>query len=293
MKKFFGDKKAIFVFTFPAILIFTVMVMWPLFQVVYRSLYKWNGLGSGTFIGLDNYAKLLNDSVFKISIKNGLIFAIFITIFQLGIGTVLAFAVSNVKVKGRNFFRIVYFLPVVLSITVVCQLWLSVFNAEFGLLNKFFEIIGLNFHQDWLSDRNNAIYAIAFVNAWQYMGYHFSLILAGIKSVPADYYEAAQIDGASRFISHIKITIPLIAETYKFCLIMSITGGLNAFTNMFIMVGGGPGNSTYTLTYMMYSSAYRTGKYGYGLAAATSLVLECLIAVLVINRLVAREKTVS
>lgn len=127
-----------------------------------------------------------------------------ITVFQIGIGTILAFAVSNVKIKGRNFFRIVYYLPVVLSITVVCQLWLSVYNAEFGLLNKFFEMIGLSFRQDWLSDRHQAIYAIASVNAWQYMGYHFSLILAGIKSIPSSYYEAAEIDGASKLQAHVK-----------------------------------------------------------------------------------------
>lgn len=290
MDKFFGNKKAIFIFTLPALLLFSIMVFYPVLQVFYRSFFEWDGLSKATFIGVQNYIDMFGDTIFKISIKNGLIFAVVITIFQIGIGTILAFAVSNVKVKGRSFFRIVYFIPVVLSVTVVCQLWLSMMNAEFGLFNRIFELMGIDYRQDWLSNRYYAIVAIAFVNAWQYLGYHFSLLLAGIKSIPDTYYEAAKIDGASTFLAHLKITIPLMAETYKFCLIMAVTGGLNAFTNMFIMTNGGPGTSAYTLTFMMYRSAFRTGKYGYGMTAAAILVIECLIATIIINKLIAKEK---
>lgn len=290
MNRYFANKKAIIIFITPALLLFTVMVFFPLVQMLVKSFYNWNGLSNGKFIGIDNYLRLFDDSVFYTALKNGLIFATFITVFQITIATVLAIAVSNVNIKGRNFFRIAYFLPVVLSITVVCQLWLSVFNAEYGMLNRIFEVLHMNYVQDWLSDRNQSIFVIAFVNAWQYMGYHFALLLAGIKSIPKDYYEAAQIDGASKLTAHRKVTIPLLAETYKFCLILSITGGLNAFTNMFIMTNGGPGTATYTFTYMMYSSAFRAGEYGYGMASATFLVVECLIATLVINRLIAKER---
>lgn len=290
MDRFFGNKKAILVFIGPALLLFTLMVFYPVVQVFFRSFYDWDGLGQGIFIGFQNYIDMFDDTIFKTSIKNGLIFAGFITVYQISIGSVLAFAASNVKIKGKNFFRIVYFLPVVLSVTVICQLWLNVFNAEFGLLNKLFELVGFDFRQNWLEDRYKAIYVMAFVNAWQYVGYQFSLILAGIKSVPKTYYEAAKIDGASGFMAHVKITIPMLSETYKFCLIMAITGGLNAFTQMFIMTGGGPGTSTYTLTFLMYRSAFMTMEYGYGMTAAAILVVECLIATILINKLIARER---
>ncbi len=292
MQSFFSNKKAIAIFVLPALLLFTIIVFYPLVQIFIKSFYDWNGLSSGTFIGLENYIRLFEDTTFKISIKNGLIFAAFLTIYQIGLGTILAFAASNIKTKAGGFFRIVYFLPVVLSVTVVCQLWLSVFNSEYGLLNKLFEIIGMNVSQDWLSDRNNAIYVVAFVNAWHYLGYQFALLLAGIKSIPGHYYEAAQIDGASPLQAHLRITVPMLAETYRFCLVLAITGGLNAFTQMFIMTGGGPGTSTYSLTYMMYSSAFRAGEYGYGMAAASFLVIECLIATIVINKVIAQEKIV-
>lgn len=285
MKKYYGNKLAIAIFTVPTLALFTLMVFYPILQVFYKSFFNWNGLSAGTFIGLDNYIRLFDDKLFYLSNKNGFIFGAVITVFQLTLATILALAVSSTKTKGRSIFRIVYFIPVVLSVTVVCQLWLSIYNADTGLLNKFFELIGTDYRQNWLTDRNKAILAIAVVNAWQWMGYQFALILAGIKSIPTSYYEAAQIDGATPVQAHMKITMPLLAETYKFCLLISVTGGIKAFTEMFIMTSGGPGNSSYTLTYMMYSSAFRSGEFGYGLAAATVLVLECLMAILVINRI--------
>ena len=115
------------------------------------------------------------------------------------------------------------------------------------------------------------------------MGYQFALIVAGIKSIPTDYYEAARIDGCSNVQAHRKITIPLLAETYKFCLVISLTGGIKAFTNMNIMTKGGPNKSTYTLTYMMYNAAFKKSQYGYGLAAASVMVVECMLVLLFIN----------
>jgi len=285
VKKFYSNKLAIALFTLPALLVFTIMVFYPIIQVFVKSFYDWNGLGAGTFIGMDNYVKLFDDTVFKISNKNALIFAVVITVFQMLFASIFALVVSNQRTKGRNFLRVAYFIPVVLSVTVVCQLWLNIYNADNGLLNRLFALVGLDYKQNWLSSRDHAIYAIAFVNAWQWMGYQFALIMAGIKSIPNDYYEAARIDGATNIKAHLKITIPLLKETYKFCMIVSLTGGIKAFTEMFIMTKGGPGNATYTLTYMMYKAAFREFRYGYGLAAASILVLQCLIVIVIVNRL--------
>jgi raffinose/stachyose/melibiose transport system permease protein len=151
-----------------------------------------------------------------------------------------------------------------------------------GLVNHIFALFG-DYKQNWLGNKHLAIVVVAFVNAWQWMGYQFALINAGIKSIPNDYYEAAKIDGCTNTQAHRKITIPLLKETYKFCLVISLTGGIKAFTEMNIMTGGGPGRATYTLTYMMYSAAYKQNKYGYGLAAATIMVLECMVVMMVIN----------
>ncbi|QJD82077.1 carbohydrate ABC transporter permease [Cohnella herbarum] len=292
MNKFLGNKAAILLFTLPTIVLFTVIVMWPTMQVFYRSMYDWDGLNPGKFIFLDNYIRLFEDRLFYTSLKNGAIFAAMLAVLQIGIGTVLALTISNKKIRGRKFLRVSYFIPVVLSVTVVCQLWLAMYNGEYGLINKIFETLGIPYRQDWLSNGKTAIYAVAAVNAWQNMGYHFALLLAAVNSIPEQYLEAAKIDGAEKWKAHWKVTIPLMAETYKFCFILAITGGLNAFANMQIMTGGGPGTDTYTLTYMMYRSAFRVGEFGYGTTAAAFLVIECLIVTFAINKLIARDRIV-
>lgn len=283
VKKFYSNKLAIILFATPALFLFSLMVFYPIVQVFLKSFYEWNGLGSGTFIGFDNYIRLFKDTVFHLSNKNALIFALVITAFQMTLASIFSLVVSDQRVRGRDFLRVAYFIPVVLSVTVVCQLWLAILNSDTGLLNTIFKSLGIEYQQKWLSDRNAAIYAIAFVNAWQWMGYQFALMMAGIKSIPNDYYEAARIDGASAFLAHLKVTIPLLKETYKICLTISLTGGVKAFTEMFIMTKGGPGNATYTLTYLMYKAAFREFRYGYGMASASILVIECLIVILVIN----------
>lgn len=288
MKKYMGNKLAIFLFILPALAIFIIFDFFPIIQVFAYSFTDWNGLTTPTFLGLKNYIDLFNDRVFYTSNRNQLIFAVIITLYQMFFATVFAITISDKKMKGRKFLRVAYFIPVILSVTVVCQLWSAILSGQ-GLLNKLFETFGSDYSQNWLGDRYKAIYVIAFVNAWQWMGYQFALIVAGIKSIPADYYEAAKIDGCSNVKAHMKITIPLLAETYKFCLIISLTGGIKAFTEMNILTGGGPNKSTFTLTYMMYNAAFKKSDYGYGLASASIMVIECMLVMLLIN-FIFREK---
>ncbi len=291
MKKYMGNKLAIFLFVLPALAIFLIFDFIPIVQVFAYSFTDWNGLTVPNFTGIENYVKLFADKTFFVSNKNQIIFGVLITVYQMFFATVFAITVSDKKMKGRKFLRVAYFIPVILSVTVVCQLWAAVLGGQ-GLVNKLFEAFGSGFSQNWLGDRYKAIYVIAFVNAWQWMGYQFALIMAGIKSISTDYYEAARIDGCSNLLAHLKITIPLLAETYKFCLIISLTGGIKAFTEMNILTGGGPGKSTYTLTYMMYNAAFKKSDYGYGMSAAAIMVLECMVVMLLINFLF-REKNVS
>ena len=130
MKKYLGNKLAIGLFIFPALAIFTIFIFFPIVQSFVYSFFDWNGIGKATFTGLENYGRLFTDKTFFTANRNQLIFAIFITLYQMIFATVFAITISNPKVKGRKFFRVAYFIPVVLSVTVVCQLWLSVFNAS-------------------------------------------------------------------------------------------------------------------------------------------------------------------
>ncbi len=292
MKKYLGNKRVIIFLIAPAMILISVMVLYPMLVLVVHSFTEWDGLNPATFNGISNYIKLFKDPIFYTGLKNGLIFAGLHALIQIQLATLLAFAVKHSGRIEKKFFRISYYIPAVLSITVVSQLWLSMYNADNGLINKLFELLGISYRQNWLGDEHWAIVAITMVNIWQFTGYQFILLLSAANSIPDHYFEAARIEGCTKAQAHIKITIPLMQETYKYCLIIAITGGLNAFASMNIMTGGGPGTSTYTLTYLMYRSAFKIGNYGYGCTSAVMLVVQCLIVSIIINRLVARERIV-
>ena len=284
---------AVLAFSLPTLLLFTIIVIYPLSRTLMMSGFRWDGMTPGTFIGIDNFQRLIRDPLFITSLRNCLIFAAAMTIYQLGFGTIFTLIFIDGMVKGKTLLRKSYFIPVVLSVTVVCQLWLSIFNAEFGLLNTLFNVFGIDYQQEWLSSMGlSSILTIAFVSSWQGMGYQLTLLYAGARSIPTEIYEAARIDGASSFKLHRNITIPLMAETYRICLIFTLTAGLNAFAHMQIMTRGGPGTSTFTLTFMMYRAAFQTFEYGYACAVAVVLVVICLLVTLTINRFVARERVV-
>ncbi len=292
MRKDFKYKLNVLLFTFPALLLFTVVVCYPVLQSLYRSLFDWDGLSKPIFIGFNNYIKLWGNDNFHLSNKNGFIFAGMITVYQIGLGLLLALVLSSKAVRYSRFFRTAYFMPVVISTIIAGQLWLQIYNPDYGLINKIFEALGMSYRQAWLSDDKAAIFAVSFVNAWQYMGIHLVLIYTAIKSIPEHYYEAAVIDGASNTTAHRRITIPLLGESFKFCLVISITGGLKGFNEMYVMTQGGPGTYTNTLTYMMYKQAFMANNYGFGCAIAAVLVLECLIFTVLINKFVARDRII-
>lgn len=283
MNRYLSNKWAVALFTLPALLLFIVFVFVPILQVFYFSFFDWDGVNQATFIGLDNYTRLFKSTLFGVANMNGLKFGLLITVYQIVFATIFALAVSDKRVPFRKFFRTAYFVPVVLSVTIVCQLWVSIFDANHGLLNTLMARLGSGWSQNWLNGRHSAIWAVAFVNAWQWMGYQFALIVAGMKSISTDYYEAAELDGCSTLQTHWYMTLPLLKETYNFCLLVSVTGGIKAFTEIQIMTRGGPGTATNTLAYIMYKQAFITHKYGYGLSAASILVLECLVVIQVLN----------
>lgn len=278
-----GNRKAIALFTLPTVILFTVIVFYPIIQTVYRSFYDWNGLTAPILTGLENYKKLFTDDLFYESMKNGIIFAVILVVFQVGLATVFTMILMNPRIRGKRFFRSAFFIPAVLSVTVVCQLWGALYNPEWGLFNKIFELLGLSYRQSWLSSMDFAIVAVAFVNVWQFAGYQFCIIYSSAKAIPEEYMEAARIDGASLLQLDRYILIPLLKDTYKMSFIFAITGGLNAFAHMNILTKGGPGTSTYTLTYMTFRNAFTVGKYGYGCTSAVLLVIQCLAVTILIN----------
>ncbi len=290
MNKMLADKKTIFIFTMPCIAFFSLIAFYPVLQTAVKSLYDWDGLTAGTFVGFQNYGRLPQDRVFIRSFRNGLVVAAVLVVLEVVFGTFLALVMMDKRIRCRKFIRSSLFIPVVLSVTVVCQLWSSILNPEIGLLNRVFEMLGLSLRQDWLSDKDCAILVIAFVNAWQYMGYQFVIVYSSANAISTDYLEAAAIDGAKRWQVNFCIVLPMLRDTIRTCLIFAVTGGFNIYAQMQLLTRGGPGTATYSMTYMTFRSAFKLRQYGYGCASAVVLILQCLLAITLINFLLGERK---
>lgn len=279
MDKVLSDKKAIIFFLFPALIFFVLIVFLPIFISGYYSTLNWDGLNKPVFIGLDNYIELFTKTTggFVLSIKNSFLFVIVSVFIQLPISLFLALVLAN-GVKGEKFFLNVYFIPVIISTVVIGQLWMKIYNPDYGLLNSFLKSIGLgSMAKPWLADPNTALGASFVPTLWQYVGYHMLLMYAAIKSIPTDIYEAAKLDGASGVKMAFKITIPLIKPMLKVCVTFSVIGALKIFDLVYVLTNGGPNHASEVPSTLLVNNIFVRSMYGYGSAIAIFIIIECLI----------------
>jgi raffinose/stachyose/melibiose transport system permease protein len=286
MNKVFSDKKAIFIFVFPAFLIFFTIIILPIFFSAYYSTLQWNGIGEAVFIGVKNYVDLFvnNTDGFMMAIKNSFLVAFFSVFVQVPLALMLALVISK-GIKGEGFFRTVYFIPVIISTTVIGQLWMKIYQPKYGMLNHLLEVTGLGFlKQNWLATPETALGSAFFVIIWQYIGYHMLLLYSAIKAIPQEVYEAAEVDGANNIQKASRITIPLILPMLKVCVTFALIGSLKTFDLIYVLTKGGPIHSTEVPTTLMFSTIFLQNKYGYGSAMAIFIIVECLIFTIFIQR---------
>ncbi|WP_366347221.1 sugar ABC transporter permease [Paenibacillus amylolyticus] len=289
MNSVFSNKGTIAVFVLPTLILFCGIVLIPIFVSSYYSLLDWNGVGRGTFIGLDNYVEMFKDTRVLNSIKNSLLFAGASVFIQLPISLVLALILAS-NVKGEGFYRTVYFIPVLISTVVIAQLWSKIYNADYGLLNVLLQSIGLSsLAQDWLGQKDTALEASFIPTLWQYVGYHMLLMYAGAKSVSQDVLEAARMDGASRLRTAWSIMIPLMKPILKVSLVFSVIGAFKVFDLIYVLTGGGPFYTTEVPSTLMYATIFDTFRYGYGSAISVFIIVECLVCTILINSLFKTE----
>lgn len=289
MNSVFSNKGTIAVFVLPTLLLFCGIVLIPIFVSSYYSLLDWNGVGRGTFIGLDNYVEMFKDTRVLNSIKNSLLFAGASVFIQLPISLVLALILAS-NIKGEGFYRTVYFIPVLISTVVIAQLWSKIYNADYGLLNVLLQSIGLSsLAQDWLGQKDTALAASFIPTLWQYVGYHMLLMYAGAKSVSQDVLEAARMDGASRIRTAWSIMIPLMKPILKVSLVFSVIGAFKVFDLIYVLTGGGPFYTTEVPSTLMYATIFDTFRYGYGSAISVFIIVECLVCTVLINSLFKTE----
>lgn len=268
----------------PALVLFGVFFVYPVISVVFTSFTKWNGISAPVFTGFNNYRLLFNDPVFIRSIKNNCIWALSAALVQIPLALVAALILSA-KPRGWKTFRVIYFLPHVISGAAIAVLWALIYNNEYGILNKILQAAGIgNLARNWLGNLDTAFPA-ALIYPLLYIGYYMVIMLADIVSIPEIYYEAAGIDGASPIQQAWHITLPLISSvSLRTCMTLAIVYGFRQFEQVFILTGGGPANRTSLLVIYLYQQMKNTA---YGLSSAAGVVLICIgsIVILIVRKL--------
>lgn len=291
MDRVLSNKKAICFFILPAFIIFLAIIIFPILMSGYYSTLNWDGIGKSTFAGFDNYIKLFTNSEdgFVESIKNSVILAFLSVFIQLPIALILALVLSN-RVKGENFYRSVYFIPVIVSTVVIGQLWMKIYHPSYGLLNTFLRNVGLDsLTREWLGSTDTALGAVFVPVVWQYIGYHMLLMYAAIKSISSDIIEAAKIDGANAVQAAFRITIPLILPILEVCVTFAVIGSLKTFDLIYVLTGGGPIHATEVPSTLMFNTIFHKYMYGYGSAMAIFIIAECLLLTVIIQKLFRRR----
>ena len=274
----FQDKVVIFLFILPALILFLLFVIYPIFRSIYFSTFDWNGLGPAVKnIGFGNYVRILNDDVFLKAIKNVLIIILLSLGVQLPLAIMLAVMVGR-DLPGRGLFRTIFFLPYVLSEVNTAIMWMLLYNAdpERGFLNAVLGLVGLQ-PVAWLADMNVVLYAVFIALTWKYFGFHMLLYLTGLQNIPTEIEEAARMDGADAFQNFVYITFPLLGSTIKTSVYMSILGSIQQFIVVWVMTGGGPVNASETMATYMYRFGFVRFQLGYGSAVAIIMFILCMI----------------
>lgn len=254
------------IFVIPAFAVFFYFFAIPFFKTFFYCLTDWNGISKEyNFVGLRNFARLLKDSTVWKALLNNVAFCVFGGILTFGIAIFNAAVITQSKLKEKRFYRIVFYIPNILSTVIVTLLWMFIYNPNFGILNSGLNALGLeSLTRLWLGNKATVVPCLIVVWVWMSVGFYMILYISAIEGIPAEYFEAAELDGANAWHRFKNITWPLIIETTKTALIFFF---INAFSGVFtlvdIMTEGGPAKASEVLTHYMYQQAFRLSDFGY------------------------------
>ncbi len=262
-----------------------IFLVVPVAMAFAGSFHLWNPLnGTYKWIGLDNYVRMFQYPTFWTSMVNTLVFCIVVVAFRVLLGLSLAYAITSKMTTKKTFFRTIFYMPTVTPLVAVAYVWKIMYNPQFGLIDQ---ILGVDIN--WLYDSAFALPAVMVMTIWKDFGYAVILFMSGLMSVPADYYEAAHIDGANAWQTFRYITLPLLKPTMIFVVITSVISYLQAYVPVMVMTDGGPGTATFLSSYLVYDQAFV--KYNFGYASAIAFFILILTAILtVISFTVTGEK---
>ena len=272
-----GDLGSAFLFLSPTLVIFSAFILFPVFFSFYLSFQKWNMFsGDATFVGLDNYARMFQSAEFWQVLKNTAIYSIGTIPINMALSLWVAYLL-NKKLAGKKFLRTAFFAPVIISPVAAALIWRWMYDPNFGLVNYFVEMLGFN-PVNWLNEPTAAMFALIIMSVWKTFGINMVLFSAGLQGIPDSYYEAAELDGAGKFAKFWHITIPMLAPTTFFIMIMSMISSFQVFDLVYVLTSGGPLGSTKVLVFYVYEYAFKFFEMGY--ASAISYFLFALLFLL-------------
>jgi len=287
------DRTFIALFLLPAMLLFVLLVITPIVLAAYTSLFKWNGFG-GTptnYVGFDNFTRMFHDTVFLGDLRRGGIIIGLSLVAQLPASLGLAMLL-NQPLKGRTFYRLLFFAPYVLSEVTTAVLFKMVFSPTHGLATQVFGVVGLSdVASTWLADPSTVLYALFFVISWKYFGFHMILYLAGRQNIPKELTEAATTDGASPWQVFWHVTLPLLGPTVRISIFLSVIGALQLFDMVWVLTTGGPVHGSETMAVTMFQYGFRRFEVGYASAISIVMFIISLIFGLFYQRFVLRRDT--
>ena len=275
---------AVLLFMLPAFALYGLFFVVPFTRTVWYSFFDWNGMDEAVFVGLGNYADLARDALFRIGFARVALWAALAVLFKVGIALLLANFLRE-RIPGGRFFEAAFFVPVVISAAAISLLFTLLYDPDIGLVNAALRGVGLGqLARAWLADKNTALLAVIAVPIWHTIGYFFIILLAAMRNIPRELYEAARIDGAGARVMFGRITVPLLWPVLQVCMVLAVTAALKSFDYVFVMTRGGPGTATEVPVTVMYKTIFIDLQIGYGTAMATTIFVVALLATLAIRR---------
>ncbi|XVV15243.1 carbohydrate ABC transporter permease [Actinoplanes sp. CA-131856] len=287
-----GHGKFVAACLLPALILFAVFMIWPTVNVFRMSLYQWSGFSpTMRFVGLDNFTKLLDDPQFIRAFQNTVALLVVVTIVTMGSGLFLAAIMTRQKLRGRNLYRFVLYIPNVLSVVVIAAIFSALYDQQNGLINGTLRLLSLDgLQQVWLGNQKVVIWSVAIAMVWQSLGYYMVLYMSSMASIPEELYEASSLDGASAATQFFTITMPLIWQNLRTTLTFFIMSAVNlSFVLVRAMTGGGPDGASEVLLSYMYKQAYTNSSYGYGMAIGVVIFAFSFLVSLLVSRATKRE----
>ncbi len=284
-----GRAMASYLWVLPALGLYALFTLVPLASGVWLALLRWDGIAPAEFVGLQNFERMLRDERLASALWHNVQYALGTVAGKIVLSLGLALLLHR-SLRGRAVYRTALFLPVVMSFVVVGILWTWIYNDDFGLVNNLLRSVGLGgLAQDWLGDTRVALWALIAVDIWKWYGFHMVIFLAGLQTIPTELYEAARLDGASRWRQLTSITLPLLRPVMLVNVTLSLLGAMNVFDIPYVMTEGGPANSTNVVALHVYLQAFKFNRLGYGSALSYAIFLLITVIALVQLRLLSRN----